>query len=52
VTGAAVDSSRSTIADAAVSDCIVNIIKKIQFAPSPGGYETKADYPFNFHPRH
>ena len=24
----------------------------IQFAPSPGGYETKAYYPFDFKPRH
>ena len=31
--------------------CIVDIIKKIKFAPSKGGFETRANYPFNFHPK-
>jgi hypothetical protein len=46
------DTARSQITDAAAMSCVVGIIKKIQFAPSPGGYETRASYPFNFHPRH
>lgn len=45
------DTSRSQIAEPSVVACVGNAIKKIQFAPSPGGYETKASYPFNFHPR-
>jgi hypothetical protein len=28
------------------------VIKKIQFNASAGGYETRAYYPFNFHPHH
>lgn len=51
VSQAAVDAARSQIAEPQAVDCIVGIIKKIQFASSPGGYETRASYPFNFHPR-
>jgi hypothetical protein len=52
VTQASADSSRSQIAEPSAIACISDIIKKIQFAASPGGYETKAYYPFNFHPHH
>jgi hypothetical protein len=45
------DVSRSQITEPSVVACVGNVIKKIQFAASPGGYETKAFYPFNFHPR-
>jgi len=51
VTDASVDSSKSTIHEPSVGTCIIEIIKKIKFAPSKGGYETRAHYPFNFHPR-
>jgi hypothetical protein len=50
VTQTAVDSSRSQIVEPTVIACVSEIIKKVQFAPSPGGFETKAFYPFNFHP--
>jgi hypothetical protein len=46
------DTSRSQITEPGVVACIVKIIQAIQFAASPGGFETKAYYPFNFHPRH
>jgi len=46
------DTSRSQITESTVVACVADIIKKIQFASSPGGFETKAFYPFNFHPRH
>jgi hypothetical protein len=46
------DISRSQITEPAVVACVAEIIKKIQFASSPGGFETKAFYPLNFHPRH
>jgi hypothetical protein len=52
VTQAGVDSSRSQIVEPTVVACVTDIIKKVQFAPSPGGFETKAFYPFNFHPHH
>jgi hypothetical protein len=52
VTQTAVDSSRSQIAEPTVVACVSELVKKVQFAPSPGGFETKAFYPFNFHPRH
>jgi len=45
------DTDRSQITEPSVVACVGNVIKKIQFAPSPGGYETKAFYPFNFIPR-
>jgi hypothetical protein len=51
VTEASVDSSKSTINEPGVGGCIVEIIKKITFAPSKGGFETRANYPFNFHPK-
>ena len=52
VTTVSLDGARSTIAEASVVACVSEIIRRIQFAPSPGGFETKASYPFNFHPRH
>jgi TonB family protein len=51
VTDASVDSSKSTINEPTVGACIVDIIKKIKFAPSKGGFETRANYPYNFHPK-
>jgi TonB family protein len=51
VSDASVDSSKSSINEPAVGACIVDIIKKIKFAPSKGGFETRANYPFNFHPK-
>ena len=51
VADASVDSSKSTINDPGVGACIVEIVKKISFAPSKGGFETRANYPFNFHPK-
>jgi hypothetical protein len=52
VTAVGTDAGRSQIAEPTLSDCLGSVIKKIQFAPSPGGFETKASYPFNFHPHH
>jgi hypothetical protein len=52
VTQAAIDSSRSQIVEPTVVACVSDIIKNVQFAPSPGGFETKAYAPFNFHPHH
>jgi hypothetical protein len=46
------DTARSQISEPSVGACVIGIIKKIQFNSSPGGYETRASYPFNFHPRH
>jgi hypothetical protein len=52
VTQIALDQGRSKITEPSVVGCIVGIIQKIQFAASPGGFETKTSYPFNFHPHH
>jgi hypothetical protein len=46
------DASRSQILEPSLVTCIAEILTRIQFAPSPRGFETKAFYPFNFHPRH
>ncbi len=51
VSDASVDSGKSTINEQSVGACITDIIKKIKFAPSKGGFETRANYPFNFHPK-
>ncbi|MDP9034616.1 MAG: AgmX/PglI C-terminal domain-containing protein [Myxococcota bacterium] len=52
VTEVSADASRSQIAEPSIIRCIAERIKRIQFAASPGGFETKARYPFSFHPRH
>lgn len=52
VTQVGVDTSRSQINEPSVGACISDIVKRLKFAESAGGFETKASYPFNFHPRH
>jgi hypothetical protein len=52
VTQAALDQARSKITEPSVVGCIIAIIQKLQFAASPGGFETRTSYPFNFHPHH
>ena len=51
VTEASVDTSKSQILEPSVGACIIEMIKKIKFAASAKGYETRAHYPFNFHPK-
>jgi hypothetical protein len=51
VTETAIDDAKSDIHEAGLGKCIGAVIKKIAFAPSPRGVETKVHYPFNFHPR-
>lgn len=51
VTDASVDTTKSQILEPSVGTCIVDVIKMITFAPSAKGYETRAHYPFNFHPK-
>jgi len=51
VTDASVDTTKSQILEPTVGQCIIDIIKKIKFAASAKGYETRAHYPFNFHPK-
>jgi hypothetical protein len=46
------DTARSQILEPSVVSCIGEVLTKIQFAPSQRGFETRALYPFNFHPRH
>ncbi len=48
---AEVDTTKSSILEPSVGKCIVDIIKTIKFAASAKGYESRAHYPFNFHPR-
>lgn len=51
VTKIALNAARSTITEPSVVGCIIDIIKKIPFAPSPRGMESTYNYPYNFHPR-
>ena len=41
VTQVSSDTSRSQIVEPGVVACVAKVIQKIQFAPSPGGYETQ-----------
>ena len=50
VTESDVDTSHSEIIEPTVGNCLIGIVKKIHFNASPKGFETKAHYPFNFHP--
>jgi hypothetical protein len=50
VTDPAVDTTKSSILEPSVGACVIEVIKKIKFAASPGGYETRANFPFNFKP--
>lgn len=51
VANAEVDTTKSSILEPNVGACIVDVITKIKFAASSKGYETRAHYPFNFHPK-
>ncbi|MBX3224045.1 MAG: AgmX/PglI C-terminal domain-containing protein [Labilithrix sp.] len=51
VSDASVDTTKSQILEPSVGACIIEVIKKIKFAESKGGYETRAHYPYNFHPK-
>jgi hypothetical protein len=51
VTEIAVDDSKSTIHDAELGKCVIAVIQKIKFAESPKGFESRMNYPFNFHPK-
>ena len=47
-----VDDAKSDIHDPDLVKCIGDVIRKIPWAASPRGFETSAQYPFNFHPHH
>lgn len=51
VTEATIDHSKSSIHEEGVGNCVMDAIKKIKFNASAKGYETRASYPFNFHPK-
>lgn len=46
-----VDTSKSKVLEPGVGKCVVEVIKKLKFPKSEKGFETRANYPFNFHPR-
>ena len=47
-----IDPAHSDVVDMGVVNCVAAILKTIKFAASPGGYETKASYPFIMHRQH
>lgn len=51
VTEPKVDPAKTTIQDAKLGECIVGVIKTLKFPASAKGMETRANYPFNFHPK-
>jgi hypothetical protein len=51
VTTIELNTQRSQITEPTIVACVVSVIKGIQFAPSPKGFESTYNYPFNFHPR-
>lgn len=51
ITEARVDPTGSTITDETLGKCLVAVIQTLSFPASAGGKETRARYPFNFHPK-
>jgi hypothetical protein len=51
VTEVSVDEGKSDIHEPSVAACIATVLKGIKFAESSKGFETRAHYPFNFHPK-
>lgn len=51
VTDAVPNDDKSSIHASGIATCVANVIKKIHFAESQKGFETRAHYPFNFHPK-
>lgn len=47
---AEVNTDRSTITNAAVSQCVIGVIRSITFPESSKGMESAVNYPFNFNP--
>jgi hypothetical protein len=45
------DTSQSEIVEPEVATCLIAFVKNLHFAASPKGFETKAGYLFNFHPK-
>lgn len=50
VKSADLNQERSTLKSPAVVDCVIGVIKGIQFPRSSRAMETTANYPFNFTP--
>jgi hypothetical protein len=50
VTTIELNTQRSQITEPTIVGCVIGIIKAIPFAPSPKGFESTYNYPFNFHP--
>lgn len=46
-----IDAAKTRILDDGVQKCVMNVIKGLKFPESPRGFETRASYPFNFHPK-
>lgn len=47
---AELNESRSTIREASVSSCVIDVIHKMEFPRSSKGRESTVNYPFNFNP--
>lgn len=50
VTNIGVNDGKSDIHEKSLADCIIPLIKGIQFAKSQKGFETRTHYPFDFQP--
>jgi hypothetical protein len=47
---AELNAERSTITEASVVSCVVDVVMAIEFPRSSKGLETTVNYPFNFNP--
>ena len=48
---ASLNEQRSTLKHPEIAKCIIGELRKVQFAASSKGLETKVNYPFNFNPK-
>jgi hypothetical protein len=51
VAEASLDTVRSQIREPGVVACVLNAVRRLKFAATANGAETRFFYPFNFHPR-
>ncbi len=51
MTKISIDTGKTQVVDDQVQACVMAVLKKIEFPPSPKGLESRATYPFKLKPR-
>jgi hypothetical protein len=51
MTKISIDTGKTQVVDDQVQECVMAVLKKIEFPPSPKGMESRATYPFKLKPK-